>query len=167
MADPLSREHAAELDAADPLASFRERFVVTDPERIYLDGNSLGRLPLATRDRLRDLVDEWGDRLVSGWQDWIDAPARVGDALAEGVLGARPGEVIVSDSTTVNLFKLCSAARRRRCRTATTRRRRGGGCRSAYPCCSSTASATTTCPSTSRATSPRQRARRATTASWR
>ena len=109
MAEPLSREHAAALDAADPLTGFRERFVVTDAERIYLDGNSLGRLPVATRDRLRDLVEEWGDRLVSAWPDWIDAPARVGDGLAADVLGARPGEVIVGDSTTVNLFKLCSA----------------------------------------------------------
>ena len=110
MAGALTREAAAALDAGDPLAGFRERFVVTDPERIYLDGNSLGRLPAATRDRLRALVEEWGDRLVSGWPQWIDAPARVGDALAAGVLGARPGEVIVGDSTTVNLYKLCSAA---------------------------------------------------------
>ena len=106
----LTREQAAEFDAADPLAGFRDRFVITDPERLYLDGNSLGRLPVATRDRLAAMVDEWGDRLVSGWPDWIDAPARVGDALAEGVLGARAGEVLVCDSTTVNLFKLCSAA---------------------------------------------------------
>jgi kynureninase len=105
-----TREQAAALDARDPLAGFRDRFVISDPERIYLDGNSLGRLPGATRDRLRDLVEEWGDRLVSGWTDWIDAPSRVGDALAAGVLGARPGEVVVGDSTTVNLFKLCSAA---------------------------------------------------------
>jgi kynureninase len=110
MAEPLTRERAAELDAADPLAGFRERFVLTRPERIYLDGNSLGRLPLAARERVLGVMDEWGDRLVSGWEEWIDAPSRVGDALAEGVLGARPGEVIVSDSTTVNLFKLCSAA---------------------------------------------------------
>jgi kynureninase len=109
MAEPLTREQAAELDAADPLAGFRERFVLTRPERIYLDGNSLGRLPLAARERVLAVMDEWGDRLVSGWEEWIDAPARVGDTLAEGVLGARPGEVIVSDSTTVNLFKLCSA----------------------------------------------------------
>jgi kynureninase len=106
----LTRDEAAALDAADPLAGFRDRFVNADPQRIYLDGNSLGRLPVATRDRLRDLVEEWGDRLVSGWPQWIDAPARVGDALAEGVLGAGPGEVIVSDSTTVNLYKLCAAA---------------------------------------------------------
>jgi kynureninase len=110
VAEPLSREHAAQLDAADSLAGFRDRFVFTDEERIYLDGNSLGRLPVATRDRVHDLVDEWGDRLVSAWPDWIDAPTRVGDALAEGVLGAQPGEVVVADSTTVNLFKLCSAA---------------------------------------------------------
>jgi kynureninase len=106
----VTRAEAAALDAADPLAAFRERFVLTGPERIYLDGNSLGRLPLATRDRLRELADQWGDVLVSGWPEWIDAPARVGDRLAEGVLGAAPGEVIVGDSTTVNLYKLCSAA---------------------------------------------------------
>jgi kynureninase len=105
----LSREHAVALDAADPLHDFRYRFVEDDPRRIYLDGNSLGRLPLATRDRLAEIVADWGERLVSGWPDWIDAPARAGDLLAEHVLGARPGEVIVADSTTVNLFKLCSA----------------------------------------------------------
>ena len=106
----LTREEAAALDAADPLAGFRERFIIDRPELIYLDGNSLGRLPRATRDRLIEGMDEWGGRLVSGWEEWIDMPTRVGDALAEGVLGARAGEVIVSDSTTVNLFKLCSAA---------------------------------------------------------
>jgi kynureninase len=106
----LTRDQAAALDAADPLAGFRDRFVIAGEERIYLDGNSLGRLPVATRDRLAAVVEEWGDRLVSGWPDWIDMPARVGDALAEGVLGARPGEVLVCDSTTVNLYKLASAA---------------------------------------------------------
>ena len=106
----LTREQAAELDAADALRDFRERFVINDPERLYLDGNSLGRLPVATRERLHAVVEEWGDRLVSGWPDWIDAPVRAGDRLAEGVLGARPGEVLVCDSTTVNLYKLCSAA---------------------------------------------------------
>ena len=110
MRDVTSREHAAARDAADPLAGYRDRFVISDPERAYLDGNSLGRLPKATRDRLRDLVEQWGDRLVSGWPDWIDAPARTGDLLAEHVLGARPGEVVVTDSTTVNLYKLVSAA---------------------------------------------------------
>jgi kynureninase len=106
----VTRAEAAALDAADPLAGFRERFVLTDAERVYLDGNSLGRLPVATRDRLRALADEWGDRLVSGWPDWIDMPGRVGDQIARGVLGAGEGEVLVGDSTTVNLYKLVSAA---------------------------------------------------------
>jgi kynureninase len=77
--------------------------------RIYLDGNSLGRLPLAARERLAELTAQWGSELVGGWHEWIDLPERVGDLLARGVLGARPGEVIVADSTTVNLFKLAGA----------------------------------------------------------
>ncbi len=106
----MRREEALTLDAGDPLARFREQFVTGDEPRIYLDGNSLGRLPLATRARLAAFVDEWSERLVTGWHDWIDAPRRVGDRLARDVLGARPGEVIVADSTTVNLYKLCAAA---------------------------------------------------------
>ena len=105
----MTRDDAIALDEADPLRAFRARFVDDDPSRIYLDGNSLGRLPLATRDRLAAVVAQWGSELVSGWHDWIDVPARVGDLLAEHVLGARPGEVMVGDSTTVNLYKLCSA----------------------------------------------------------
>jgi kynureninase len=105
----IDRAHAERLDAEDPLAHFRERFVIDDPETIYLDGNSLGRLPVATRERLDELAEEWGSRLVTGWDEWIDMPERAGDVLATGVLGARPGEVIVSDSTTVNLFKLAGA----------------------------------------------------------
>ena len=65
------RERAARLDAEDPLAGFRERFVVEDPELIYLDGNSLGRLPRATRDRTNALLDQWGGELVRGWDEWI------------------------------------------------------------------------------------------------
>jgi kynureninase len=106
----IPRERAEHLDGSDPLASFRNRFVIEDPDTIYLDGNSLGRLPVATREWLGALVDQWGSRLVRGWHTWIDLPERVGDELARVVLGARPGEVIVSDSTTVNLFKLASAA---------------------------------------------------------
>jgi kynureninase len=103
------RAGAERLDREDPLSSFRERFVIDDPETIYLDGNSLGRLPRATRERLGELTAQWGSELVRGWHDWIDLPERVGDVLATGVLGARPGEVIVADSTTVNLFKLAGA----------------------------------------------------------
>jgi kynureninase len=106
----LTRDDALALDARDPLASFRERFVIADPELLYLDGNSLGRLPAGTRERLNAAMDEWGSELVTGWHDWIDLPTRVGDALAAGVLGARPGEVLVADSTTVNLYKLACAA---------------------------------------------------------
>jgi kynureninase len=103
------RARAERLDANDPLASFRDRFVIDDPETIYLDGNSLGRLPVATRERLSELTAQWGSELVGGWHDWIDLPERVGDLLASDVLGARPGEVTVADSTTVNLFKLAGA----------------------------------------------------------
>jgi kynureninase len=104
----LTRADAEAADAADPLRAFRDRFVLAD-DRIYLDGNSLGRLPIATRDRLGALAAEWGEQLVSGWPRWIDAPVTAGDALAE-VIGARPGEVIACDSTTVNLYKLAGAA---------------------------------------------------------
>ena len=102
--------HAAALDAADPLASFRDRFVVHEPELVYLDGNSLGRLPRATAARLRTVVDEeWGGELIRGWDHWLDEPLRVGDRLAP-LIGARPGEVAVSDSTTVNFYKVALAA---------------------------------------------------------
>jgi kynureninase len=100
---------AAELDAADLLAPFRERFVIDDPEVVYLDGNSLGRLPRATVDRLRSVVaEEWGTELIRGWDHWITEPGRVGDLIAP-LVGAGPGEVIVSDSTTVNVYKLLGA----------------------------------------------------------
>lgn len=107
--DVTSRAYAQQLDADDPLAGFRERFVVDDEGPIYVDGNSLGRLPHATAERLTALVQDWGTRLVSGWPDWIELPAQVGDLLAEHVLNAREGEVIVCDSVTVNLFKLAGA----------------------------------------------------------
>jgi kynureninase len=110
MAAVTDRAHAEALDAADPLASYRARFAVADGDHAYLDGNSLGRLPLATRERLHALVEEWGTRLVGGWHEWIDYPVRIGDALAAGVLGANPGEVIATDSVTVNLYKLACAA---------------------------------------------------------
>ena len=78
---------------------------------IYLDGNSLGALPLATPGIVADVVqDQWGRSLISSWNDhdWIGAPARIGDKIAS-LIGARPGEVIVADSTSVNLFKLLAA----------------------------------------------------------
>jgi kynureninase len=105
-----SREDAAALDAADPLAPLRARFELDEGDRIYVDGNSLGRLPLTARERIAQLVDDWAERLVTAWPDWIEAPSRVGDLLAGACLGAPPGTVLVADSTTVNLYKLAAAA---------------------------------------------------------
>ena len=105
-----SRSQAEALDAADPLAGFRDRFAPDDGDRLYVDGNSLGRLPLAARERVAALVDEWGERLVTAWPQWIELPERVGDLIGRACLGAAPGTVLVADSTTVNLYKLASAA---------------------------------------------------------
>jgi kynureninase len=106
-----TRAHAEALDRADPLAPFRERFVIPDPDLVYLDGNSLGRLPRATAERLERLVaDEWGAELIRAWDHWLELPVRIGDLLATTLLGARPGEVILADSTTVNFHRLATAA---------------------------------------------------------
>jgi kynureninase len=110
MASVTSRSDAGRLDAADPLGGFRSRFAIAGDDHVYLDGNSLGRLPLSTRDRLPAVVEAWASQLVGGWHEWIDYPVATGDRLAAAVLGARPGEVIVTDSVTVNLFKLVTAA---------------------------------------------------------
>ncbi|MCW3012150.1 MAG: kynureninase [Solirubrobacterales bacterium] len=104
----LTREDALALDAADPLAAYRERFVIADPELLYVDGNSLGRRPLATADALQALATTWGEELVGGWESWIAWPATIGDELAP-LIGAGPGETLVCDSVTVNLFKLAGA----------------------------------------------------------
>ena len=106
------RRRASALDDADELAGFRDRFVETDPSIVYLDGNSLGRLPKETVVRLREVVDEeWGDRLIRSWDEgWMTLAASVGDLIGTGLVGARAGEVVVADSTTVNLYKLLWAA---------------------------------------------------------
>jgi kynureninase len=110
MAD-LSREYAPALDAEDPLAPFRDAFVRADPELIYLDGNSLGRLPTASAERIARVVrDEWGGDLIRSWEHWVDLPRRVGDLIGSALLGAATGQVAVADSTTVNLYKLAVAA---------------------------------------------------------
>ena len=108
----LDRSRAEALDAADPLASFHERFVGFDDGLIYLDGNSLGRLPVATASRLAREVDvAWGQRLIRGWEEgWMEMPVRVGDALGTACLGAAPGQVVLGDSTTVCFYKLACAA---------------------------------------------------------
>ncbi len=100
-------------DANDPLAPFRERFRLA-PDLIYLDGNSLGALPASAAENLQRTCEvEWGRDLITSWNrhDWIGAPQRVGAKVAP-LVGARPNEVIVCDSTSVNLFKLIVAALR-------------------------------------------------------
>ncbi len=105
------RACAQRLDAQDELAPYRDRFVVDDADLVYLDGNSLGRLPKATRERLHEVVDrEWGGQLIRSWNlGWMESSERVGGKLAR-LLGARADEVVVADSTSVNLFKLAHAA---------------------------------------------------------
>lgn len=104
-------DFAQHLDQADELASFRDHFVFPDPNLIYMDGNSLGRLPRRVVDRVREVVEaEWGEDLIRAWnKGWYEAPARVGEKIAR-LVGAGPGQVRVSDSTSVNLFKLVMAA---------------------------------------------------------
>ena len=105
------REEALERDRDDPLASFRDRFVIPDPGLVYLDANSLGRLPRSTQERLQDAVaHEWGERLIRGWfEEWLELPTSVGDLIGS-LVGAAAGQVLVADSTTVCLYKLASAA---------------------------------------------------------
>jgi kynureninase len=107
-----SIERARALDAADPLAEFRTRFAMPDPAVVYLDGNSLGRPPIAALEAVAGAGRKWSEALVRGWTDeaWLDYPLRVGDRLATGILGAAAGEVAVTDSTTVNLYRLAVAA---------------------------------------------------------
>ncbi|MCA9993475.1 MAG: hypothetical protein KDE29_20975, partial [Anaerolineales bacterium] len=111
----LDRAAALALDAQDELAGFREAFVVAEPGLIYLLANSLGRLPKAAVARMAAVVEqEWGVRLIRGWNEgWMALPQRVGDKVGQ-LVGARPGEVLLADSTSVNLYKLALAALRAR-----------------------------------------------------
>jgi kynureninase len=107
----LDRAEAERLDAADDLGWLRDRFVIDGAGPIYLDGNSLGRLPRATVEAVDRLVrDGWGAGLVRSWLGWMEDAERVGDELGRTLLGAAPGQVAVSDSTSVNLYKLAAAA---------------------------------------------------------
>jgi kynureninase len=110
--DPTLASH---LDADDELAPYREKFIIHDPDTIYLDGNSLGRLPIETVPAMNKAIEhQWGERLIRGWNEgWVDAPQKLGDKIAR-LIGAQPGEVLVTDSTSANLFKLAVAALRAR-----------------------------------------------------
>ena len=113
MTVPTDAAYARTLDAADPLAHFRTRFVSADPDLIYLDGNSLGRLPATSVALAEEIVrHQWGDRLIRSWNEgWFDLPERIGAKLAR-LVGAQADEVILGDATSVNLFKLVVAALR-------------------------------------------------------
>ncbi|MEI7987660.1 MAG: kynureninase [Chloroflexota bacterium] len=107
----FTKEFAVQLDYEDPLAGFRNEFVIENPDLIYLDGNSLGRLPKRTVQRLQDFTErQWGERLIRSWNEgWLNAPMRTGGKVAQ-LVGAAQDEVIVTDSTSTNLFKLVVAA---------------------------------------------------------
>lgn len=102
----VDRAAAVTMDIADPLAPYRSQFTVAEP--IYLDGNSLGRASASVVERLMAGVRDWSENLVGGWSRWIDLPAAVGDRVGR-LIGAGSGQVVVCDSTTVNLYKLAAA----------------------------------------------------------
>jgi kynureninase len=111
---PTSQDELADfvtrLDTEDPLKGFPSQFVVKDPDVCYLDGNSLGRLPKRTVDRVNAFLhDEWGTWLVDGWSRWIDAAQVAGDQLAKTCLGTGPGQTLVVDTTSVNFYQLATA----------------------------------------------------------
>ncbi len=106
------RADAVARDAADPLRGFRDRFAIADDELIYLDGNSLGRLPKDAAARIGEVMStQWGERLIRGWSEgWMELPVTIGDRLGASLLGAAPGQVALADSTTVCFYKLAAAA---------------------------------------------------------
>jgi kynureninase len=98
---PADRSYAESQDAEDQLSAFRDRFVHDDPALLYLDGNSLGPLPVRTQARIAEVIDqEWGVGKVRSWAGWIAMPRQAGEMVAEHLLGAAPGQVLVCDSTT-------------------------------------------------------------------
>ncbi len=105
---PRTREQAAEADRLDPFARCRDDFVFRPGGPIYLDGNSLGRQPRATAAAISAILDEWGQDLVVAWDGWAGLAETIGDRIGQ-LIGAAPGQVVVSDSTTVNLYKLATA----------------------------------------------------------
>tara|TARA_B100000424_G_scaffold83174_1_gene62249 strand:- start:669 stop:1940 length:1272 start_codon:yes stop_codon:yes gene_type:complete len=99
-----------DLDQNDPLSKYKSEFHVSDKNLCYLDGNSLGRLPLRTINKINFfLKEEWGKQLVEGWEHWIDEAQKSGDMLARNILGGNSGEVLVCDTTSINFYQLCSA----------------------------------------------------------
>lgn len=113
--DPTLRSTAQALDEVDVLREYPQQFFRADPDECYLDGNSLGRLPLSTIDAVGGfLTEEWGTQLVGGWSHWIDEAQVAGDLLAEATLGAGPGQTLVCDTTSMNFYQLAVATIRAR-----------------------------------------------------
>ena len=109
--DPTHRTTAENLDSKDPLAKYKSQFHISDPNLCYLDGNSLGRMPLATISSINSfLTEEWGTELVDGWAHWIDEAQAAGNLLGRATLGAAEGQTLVQDTTSVNFYQLCTAA---------------------------------------------------------
>jgi kynureninase len=105
------RQFALDLDSRDPLARFRSQFVNSDPNICYLDGNSLGRLPLSTITAVNNfMTDEWGPEVVTGWGHWVDEAQPTGDLIGRATLGAAAGQVLACDTTSVNFYQLALAA---------------------------------------------------------
>ena len=105
------RQFAIDLDERDPLARFRSQFVISDPNICYLDGNSLGRLPLSTIEAVNSFMrDEWGPEVVTGWGHWVDEAQPTGDLIGRATLGAAAGQVLACDTTSVNFYQLALAA---------------------------------------------------------
>ena len=109
--EATQRSTAEALDAADSLAHYRDQFYIDDEDVCYLDGNSLGRLPFGTVSAVGEFMnDEWGAEVVDGWSHWVDEAGSVGDVLAATALGTGPGQTLVCDTTSVNLYQLVGAA---------------------------------------------------------
>lgn len=108
---PLSIKNIQRIDNKDELKEFRSRFELNDPNLIYMDGNSLGVLPKSTHPRMNEVIEkEWGERLIRSWNEgWYDRSQTISAKIAQ-LIGAQPDEVIVADSTSVNLFKLAYGA---------------------------------------------------------
>jgi kynureninase len=109
-ASPITREMAHQMDLADPLASLRDEFAMATDADLYMDGNSLGRPPARSAALVAEALDAWREDLIIAWRKWIHLPREIGDAIALSVVQAKPGEIVVGDSTSVNLYKAAAAA---------------------------------------------------------
>ena len=111
VASPVSRDACIARDATDPIGALRDRFVIPDGV-IYLDGNSLGPMPRAAANTLRRTIEqEWGQDLIRSWNSagWFEMPLRIGDRIG-ALIGAAPGQTVVCDTTSINLYKAVHAA---------------------------------------------------------